>query len=182
MRRNLDLQQQKKLTQILCGSAFNNLNAMKTWNVKPPQKMSFSQSAAASIGAIFLLATLRKSMPGKLREAIPYQGDVFSSKYCIVSGWVFKYMYILRVWLTMKGCKTHTHMFIALLLFLADSFPKIMLFWLCYLLSPSYSKLPGGILPGAKAELTDCPVSRKRASIKHWPLKTHLASFNICSA
>ena len=154
---------------------------MKTWNVKPPQKMSFSQSAAASIGAIFLLATLRIIYVLQTKETIPYQTDVFL-KYCIVSGWVFKYMYILRVWLTMKGCKTHTHMFIALLLFLADSFPNKMLLWLCYLLSPSYSKLPGGILPGAKAELTDCPVSRKRASIKHWPLKTHLASFNICSA
>ena len=55
----------------------------------------------------------------------------------------------------------------------------------CYLLSPSYSKLPGGTLPGAKRELTCCPVRRKMAAcIKHWARNIHLASFdsNIWSA
>ena len=57
--------------------------------------------------------------------------------------------------------------------------------WTNYLLSPSYSKLPGGTLPGAKRELTCCPVRRKMAAcIKHWTRNIHLASFdsNIWSA
>ena len=70
----------------------------------------------------------------------------------LLGGGVQTYVHIGGIFDHERMRNTHTHMFIALLLFLADGFPKIILLWLCYLLSPSYSKLPGGTRPGAKSE------------------------------